>query len=66
MIPSLNIFLEKMYWIDISVILIVVWVFYFFILIRAHWISKKNKTHNIELYTMRAEIYTEYEKNFFL
>ncbi len=66
MIPSLDIFLEKMYWIDISAILIIVWILFFLILIRANWISKKNKTHNTELYNMRAEIYTEYEKNFFL
>ena len=66
MIPSLDIFLEKMYWIDVSAVLILVGIFFFFILIRTRWISKKNQVHNTELYNMRAEIYTEYEKNFFL
>ena len=62
----LSLFLEKMYWIDVSAILIVVWVWYLFILIRSKKVAEKNKQYNQELYAMRAEIYTEYEKNFFL
>lgn len=59
-------FLEKMYWIDVSIILIIVGVWYLFILIRSKKITEKNKRYNEDLYAMRAEIYTEYERNFFL
>lgn len=55
-----------MYWIDVSIILIIVGVWYLFILIRSKKITEKNKRYNEDLYAMRAEIYTEYERNFFL
>lgn len=59
-------FLDKMYWIDVSVILVIVGVWYLYILVRSKKVTEKNKKYNEELYAMRAEIYTEYEKNFFL
>ena len=59
-------FLDKMYWIDVSAILVIVGVWYLYILIRSKKVTERNKKSNEELYAMRAEIYTEYEKNFFL
>lgn len=59
-------FLDKMYWIDVSAILVIVGVWYLYILIRSKKVTERNKKYNEELYAMRAEIYTEYEKNFFL
>lgn len=59
-------FLDKMYWIDVSAIIVIVGVWYLYILIRSKKVTEKNKKYNEELYAMRAEIYTEYEKNFFL
>lgn len=59
-------FLDKMYWIDVSAILVIVGVWYLYILVRSKKVTEKNKKYNEELYAMRAEIYTEYEKNFFL
>lgn len=59
-------FLDKMYWIDVSAILMIVFVWYLYILIRSKKVTERNKKYNEELYAMRAEIYTEYEKNFFL
>jgi hypothetical protein len=59
-------FLDKMYWIDVSAILVIVFVWYLYILIRSKKVTERNKKYNEELYAMRAEIYTEYEKNFFL
>jgi hypothetical protein len=59
-------FLLHMYWIDILWVLIFIWIMLFFIAKNAHKICERNKKYNQELYAMRAEIYTEYEKNFFL
>lgn len=66
MISSLSTFLENMYWIDIIIIITVVMVYSFLIHIHAKKNLEKNKKYNRELREMRSEIYTEYEKNFFL
>lgn len=63
---SLTLFLQNLYWIDL--ILILSFVFWYYLLIQrnAAKIQKKNSLYNAELLAMRTEIYTEYEKNFFL
>lgn len=66
MLPSLTLFLENMYWIDIIVILCISTGYYLMIQSHAKKILDKNQKYNKELKEMRSEIYTEYEKNFFL
>jgi len=66
MIHSAVTFVENMYWIDVSTIIIFVVLGYILILTRTKKIVERNKKYNKELYEMRSEIYTEYEKNFFL
>ncbi len=63
---SLASFIENMYWIDIIIVFALVITWYFLIHIKTEKICEKNKKYNAELYDMRREIYTEYEKNFFL
>lgn len=63
---SFTLFLQNLYWIDL--ILILSFVFWYYLLIQknAKKIGDKNTRYNAELLAMRTEIYTEYEKNFFL
>lgn len=63
---SLTLFVDNMYWIDIIVILLFVGLWCFLIIYQTRKTVAKNKKYNTELYDMRSEIYTEYEKNFFL
>lgn len=62
----LSSFLAHFYWIDITVIVSLVAVVYFHILLRSKQIHDAHQVYNIRLTQMRTEIYTEYEKNFFL
>lgn len=62
----LSIFLQNLYWIDTLLILSCVFWYYLLIQKNAVKIQKKNFLYNAELLAMRTEIYTEYEKNFFL
>jgi len=63
---ALSHFLENFYWIDICLILVMMTIGYIYIVKNTRKIVKKNTTYNEELRAMRVEIYTEYEKNFFL
>lgn len=63
---SLTLFVDNMYWIDILVILLLIGGWCFLIIYQTRKTVEKNKKYNTELYAMRSEIYTEYEKNFFL
>lgn len=63
---SLTLFVDNMYWIDIIAILLFVGLWCFLIIYQTRKTVTKNKKYNTELYDMRSEIYTEYEKNFFL
>lgn len=62
----LKTFLENFYWIDVSNILLLLLIFYGLILVKSKKILAKNQAYNNELKAMRTEIYTEYEKNFFI
>lgn len=59
-------FLAHFYWIDIAIAASVVAVAYFHILLRSKQIRDAHRAYNVRLTDMRTEIYTEYEKNFFL
>ncbi len=63
---SFSLFLQNLYWIDL--ILILSFVFWYYLLIQKNTkkMVDKNAKYNTELLAMRTEIYTEYEKNFFL
>lgn len=63
---SFSLFLTNMYWIDILIVCILVWSLFWLVTRNAKKVSAKNTQYNADLYAMRAEIYTEYEKNFFL
>jgi len=63
---SLTLFLENFYWIDIIILLCAVAWYYLLIQKNSGKILEKNTQYNTELLAMRTEIYTEYEKNFFL
>ena len=63
---SLTLFLENFYWIDIIILLGAVCWYYLLIQKNSGKILEKNTKYNTELLAMRTEIYTEYEKNFFL
>lgn len=63
---SLTLFLENFYWIDIMILLCAVAGYYLLIQKNSGKILEKNTQYNAELLAMRTEIYTEYEKNFFL
>lgn len=63
---SLTLFLENFYWIDIIILLCAVGWYYLLIQKNSGKILEKNTQYNTELLAMRTEIYTEYEKNFFL
>lgn len=58
--------LGNLYWIDIIVVCSLVAATYFHVLLRAKQIRDANQGYNAQLTAMRTEIYTEYEKNFFL
>ncbi len=63
---SIHIFLAHMYWIDILIILFILGGVWYII---HHWSinkDRRNREYNTSLYNMRYEIYSEYEKNFFL
>lgn len=64
--PLLKTFLENLYWIDIASVLVLLLIYYVLILVKSKKILLKNQTYNNELKAMRTEIYTEYEKNFFI
>jgi len=66
MTTSLPLFLTNMYWIDIITICAIVCCLFWLVMRNAKKVSAKNTQYNADLYAMRAEIYTEYEKNFFL
>lgn len=63
---SLTLFVQNLYWIDLILLLMLVFLYYFIIRKNAAKIQKKNALYNADLLAMRTEIYTEYEKNFFL
>lgn len=63
---SLTLFLENFYWIDIIILLSAVAGYYLLIQKNSGKILEKNTKYNAEILAMRTEIYTEYEKNFFL
>lgn len=62
----LSTFLENMYWIDLIIVIVLLFISLIFIRKNTRKILEKNKKYNTELLAMRTEIYTEYEKNFFL
>jgi hypothetical protein len=63
---SYTLFLQNLYWIDVMIILIVVLWYYLLVWKNGNKIGQKNSQYNTELLAMRTEIYTQYEKNFFL
>ncbi len=63
---SLTLFLSNMYWIDTIIILALLCGYYILIQKKSGKILEKNTKYNMELLAMRTELYTEYEKNFFL
>jgi hypothetical protein len=63
---AIQTFLTQFYWIDVSIAILFFVGFYAMIYINSKKIYEKNKKYNEELKAMRTEIYTEYERNFFL
>lgn len=59
-------FIEARFWIDVLLIVCMLGLCITTIMFRSKKILAKNHTYNAELLAMRTEIYTEYEKNFFL
>lgn len=58
--------MENMYWIDLTITVLLLFIFLILIRKNTRKILERNKKYNTELLAMRTEIYTEYEKNFFL
>lgn len=66
MITLVATFVENMYWIDLLAVVLVLCLCLTLVHKNTKKILARNKEHNAELLAMRTEIYTEYEKNFFL
>lgn len=65
-IQHLHLFLDGSFWMDLSVICILVLLVYIYIIYRSREITEKNTIHNDNLLKFRTEVYQYYEKNFFI
>ena len=66
MLTILSTFLEQKLWIDIIIVCVLLWMVYLSIIRTSHRQIAENREYNASLLALRTQIYTEYERDFFL